>query len=477
MSNHQTLIEGIRKSRRKNGVTAYFDLDRTLISQYTAMGLLREQIASKQLSAVDALQLVVVALSTIRGTLAFEDALKTSALMLEGETEARLEGLANQAFCKHWNSAIYPEACDLILAHRGRGHRVVIISSATRYQVAPIAAELDVTDFLCSELETRDGVFTGELDGRPCWGEGKLEAAERDATQHGMSLDHCYFYSDAWEDLPLLERVGHPCALNPDRKLEEHSKKNSWPICHFTSRSRPGLEELIRTGLVWGSFAPALALGAISWLRDRSLQRAASTTFQQWSNLGLMFAGIRLNVSGHEHLWTHRPAIFVMNHQSLLDGFILPLLVQDELTAMGKKEASTLPVIGRTVEAAGFILFDRSDPKSAREACDRAAEKIRNGTSLLIAPEGTRSHTNRLKPFKKGAFHIALQTRVPIVPVVIRNATELWPRGSNFVRPGTVDVEVLPPVSTKNWKESTLQQHVNDVRKMFLKSLGQEELR
>jgi len=123
------------------------------------------------------------------------------------------------------------------------------------------------------------------------------------------------------------------------------------------------------------------------------------------------------------------------------------------------------------------IVHDVPGPHHQHRGRSATTAHATHGPPLLIAPEGTRSHTNRLKPFKKGAFHIALQTRVPIVPVVIRNATELWPRGSNFVRPGTVDVEVLPPVSTKNWKESTLQQHVNDVRKMFLKSLGQEELR
>jgi len=475
MPRHQHLLDSIHATPRDLAVTAYFDLDKTVIAGYSALTLMREQISQKQLSAVDVLQLFVVSLATLRGSLGFEDAMKTSALMLEGTSESSMRDLAASAYAKHWSKAIYPEAYELILAHRRRGHRVVIISSATRYQVEPIAEELGINEILCSELELRDGLFTGELDGRPCWGEGKLNAAEGDAAQHDTDLDHCFFYSDAYEDIPLLERVGHPRALNPDPKLEEHSQENDWPVCHFKSRSRPGIEEFLRTALVWGSFAPAVTLGAISWLRSRSIRNAAATTFQLWSDLGLLLAGIKVEVKGRKHLWSHRPAIFVMNHQSMLDGFVLPSLVRGEFTAMGKKEAGSAPLIGNTLEAAGFILFDRGNPEEARAACDRAAEKIREGVSLMIAPEGTRTQGNKLKPFKKGAFHIALQTRVPIVPVVIRNATELWPKGSNFIRPGTVYVEVLPPVSTRNWKEETLQQHVDDVRALYLKALGQEE--
>ena len=134
-----------------------------------------------------------------------------------------------------------------------------------------------------------------------------------------------------------------------------------------------------------------------------------------------------------------------------------------------------MPLIGRTMEAAGFILFDRSDPEAGRAACAQAADDIRNGYSLAIAPEGTRSYTGKLEPFKKGAFHVAMQTQVPIVPIVIKNAAAFWPRGENFVRPGTVDVEVLPPVSTDDWTLENLGERVDKLRGQFLRALGQEE--
>ncbi|MFO1425565.1 MAG: 1-acylglycerol-3-phosphate O-acyltransferase [Steroidobacteraceae bacterium] len=326
-----------------------------------------------------------------------------------------------------------------------------------------------------TELEVADGRFTGALQGRPCWGAQKLEAARRYLEQHKLAPRSAWFYTDAHEDLPLLEQVGHPVALNPDAKLTAVARRRGWPSARFTSRTRPGAEDLARTVLAFGSFLPALGLGALSWLRNRSMRKAASRTFQTWAELALVMSGIEMNVTGRQYLWMHRPAIFVFNHQSLLDGFILPALIQGQFTVMGKKEAGDVPLIGQTVQAAGFILFDRDDPQKAREAANRAAEMVRDGSSLLISPEGTRSHGNKLQRFKKGAFHIALQTRVPIVPVVIRNATELWPRGSNFLRPGTVDIEVLPPISTTDWKLETLQQHVDAVRALFLERLGQED--
>jgi putative phosphoserine phosphatase/1-acylglycerol-3-phosphate O-acyltransferase len=400
--------------------------------------------------------------------------MQAPAMMLAGEREETVQAIADRAFQKHWRSKIFPEAQDLIAAHRKRGHRVVILSSATRFQVAPIAREIEIDDVLCTELEVRDSVITGELGNRPCWGENKLHAAQEYVERIGANLKNCYFYTDAYEDLPLLERVGHPRAINPDAKLEAHFQARQWPVCHFTSRGRSSAEDVLRTVLMWGSFAPAAALGAFSWLRSRSVRQAASTTFQTWADFGLMMAGVELNVQGRKHLWEHRPAIFVFNHQSMMDGFILPALLQGAFTVMGKKEAGNIAVLRKTFEAAGFILFDRNDPKQAREACDRAAEQIRSGVSLLIAPEGTRSYGNRVQKFKKGAFHVALQTRVPIVPVVIRNATELWPRGANFPRPGTVEVEVLPPIPTTDWRAETLQLHVDEIRHLFLERLGQE---
>jgi putative phosphoserine phosphatase/1-acylglycerol-3-phosphate O-acyltransferase len=90
-----------------------------------------------------------------------------------------------------------------------------------------------------------------------------------------------------------------------------------------------------------------------------------------------------------------------------------------------------------------------------------------------MSPEGTRSITPKLAPFKKGAFHLAMQAGVPIVPIVIRNSSDIMPKGDLFYRPATVEVEILPPVDTSNWSVETIDKHVEMVRDMFLTTLGQ----
>ena len=218
--------------------------------------------------------------------------------------------------------------------------------------------------------------------------------------------------------------------------------------------------------------APAILTGKLArWLGAADSQRAALMSFTSYAENALDLGGVKLAVKNEKYLWEQRPAIFVINHQSILDGYIAPILVKRDYFMMGKMEAGDLPVLGQMLKDAGFILFDRTDREAAIAACDDAAERIRQGYSLCIAPEGTRSYSKRLEPFKKGAFHIALQTGAPIVPIVVKNATELWPRGQNFLRPGTLHIEVLKPIDTSDWTRDTLDVQLDDLYRKYLKAL------
>jgi putative phosphoserine phosphatase/1-acylglycerol-3-phosphate O-acyltransferase len=190
------------------------------------------------------------------------------------------------------------------------------------------------------------------------------------------------------------------------------------------------------------------------------------------SDLGLAVAGIDIDiVEGAEHLWSSRPCVFVFNHQSKLDTIVVAKLLRSDFTGVAKKEAANVPGFGQFFRLAGVAFIDRSNPAKAREALTPAIEKLRDGTSLVLAPEGTRSATPRLGPFKKGAFHIAMQAQVPMVPIVLRNVGELMWRGSQVLRPGTIEVCVLPPVDTDDWRRETITDHVAEVRGMFLDTL------
>jgi putative phosphoserine phosphatase/1-acylglycerol-3-phosphate O-acyltransferase len=198
-----------------------------------------------------------------------------------------------------------------------------------------------------------------------------------------------------------------------------------------------------------------------------------NTTMSLGSDAGLTLAGIKLNVTGQEHLWSHRPAVFIFNHQSWLDGMIVMKLLREDVTAVAKKEVSRQPVMGQIAWLMNMAFVDRGNTEQARAALTPVVERISEGYSLAISPEGTRSPTPRVGRFKKGAFHMALQAGVPIVPIVIRNAGQLLWRGSTVMRKGTVDIRVLPPIDVNAWTVENLGTHVDDVREQFVDTLAE----
>lgn len=186
----------------------------------------------------------------------------------------------------------------------------------------------------------------------------------------------------------------------------------------------------------------------------------------------LLAAGIDVDVQGREHLESPRPAVFLMNHQSELDPLVAGALIRHDATATGKKEARYDPRAGFLGWALDVVHFDRSDPVQARGASAELLRRVtEEGRSVLVAPEGTRSEGVLPGPFKKGAFHIAMDAGVPIIPIVMRNTGELMPRGGKTMHPGTVDVVVLPPIDTGGWSKATLQQHVDEVRARYVATL------
>jgi putative phosphoserine phosphatase/1-acylglycerol-3-phosphate O-acyltransferase len=147
-------------------------------------------------------------------------------------------------------------------------------------------------------------------------------------------------------------------------------------------------------------------------------------------------------------------------------------LLRERFTGVAKKEAANVPGFGQLFRLAGVAFVDRADSRKARAALAPAVEKIRTeGMSLVMAPEGTRSATPKLGPFKKGAFHIAMQAEVPVVPIVMRNVGEVMWRGAQTLRPGTIEVCVLPPVDTSAWRSKSVAEHANEVRELFVQTL------
>jgi putative phosphoserine phosphatase/1-acylglycerol-3-phosphate O-acyltransferase len=374
MPDYRSHLRSLRSMKSNKNRVAFFDMDRTLIAVYSAMPMLLEQLKAKQLSWTGAAQQVLMALGQSREVYDFEEVLDTAIGMLAGVSEQDFVRLGDRLFHKHLQKKLYVEAQELVDTHRQLGHQLVIVSSATRYQIAPVAEALDVDEVLCTELEVRDGVSTGVVKGKPRWAEGKLDAARDWSGQHGIKLDNAWFYSDGVEDLPLLNAVGHPVAVNPTRDLEDHARGAGWPVCKFRSRARPTLLDAARTGAMFGAMAPAILTGkAAKLLGAADSQRAALMSFTSYAENALDLAGVELEVKNEKYLWEHRPAIFVINHQSVLDGYLTPALVKRDYFMMGKIEAGDVPVLGQMLKDAGFILFDRTNREAAIAACDQAA--------------------------------------------------------------------------------------------------------
>jgi len=452
---------------------AFFDLDGTVVFDYSVASIVLERVLSGGVSARDAISQFLLLLGHgVSGT-PYSQMLEDAAEALVGVQEQEFVDLGERVFDKYLAGAIYPETRALIRAHQRRGHTVAIVSSATRYQVEPIARELGIEHILCNRFEVQKGEFTGEVCNPVVYAAGKRIVAEDLARQMQSSLAQCWFYSDGREDLPLLEAVGFPRPLNPDAELAIEARMRNWPIRHFNSRGFPGFREFVRTGLVYGAFFTAALQIVPTWILNQSRREAVNLAVTTWGELGSALAGIDIQIEGEQYLWARRPAVFLFNHQSAIDVLIIAKLLRRDFTAIAKQEIARNPLVGPVFRVADTVFVDRKNHDKAIEALRPVVRTLRHGLSVAIAPEGTRSAGDRLGPFKKGPFHIAMQAGVPVVPIVIHNAADVLPKGGFFIRPSPVKVDVLPPVDTSLWTPQTVDQHLADVRDMFLETLGQ----
>ena len=468
MTLHQQLTEEIRTGPSGPRIGAFFDLDQTLFAGFSATPFTRDQFATGRLTPRDLADSLRATLSFTMGRTGFSAFVTATSAVYRGMAESVLEEAGQRVFENYLVTEIYPESRALVRAHQSAGHTVAIITSATRYQAEPVARELGIDHLLYTRLGVEDGILNGKVVKPTCYGEGKAIAGRSLAAKYDLDLDETYFYSDSHEDLPLFDIVGRPRPLNPNRKLAQIAKERQWPVRRFTSRGRPTMGDIARTGLLYGSLAPSVGFGLAAGLLNRSKREAINVMGSVWGDLAASAAGIDLRVEGQEHLWSHRPAVFIFNHQSGLELVLLLKLLRRDFTGIAKQEIRHNPIFGPLFQAAGAVFIDRSDTAKAIEALGPALEALRHGRSLIIAPEGPRTTTTAVGPFKKGAFHLAMDASVPVVPVVFRNVLDALPKGALVVRPAVVEAVVLPPVDTSHWTHDTLEDEISKVRESYI---------
>jgi len=164
--------------------------------------------------------------------------------------------------------------------------------------------------------------------------------------------------------------------------------------------------------------------------------------------LGLGLSGIRYRVDGREHVPRDRSAVYCSNHQSNVDPPVLFEAVHPRLHILYKAELESIPILARAFRYGGFIPIDRRNKEAAMRSIERGAASIRAGNSFLIFPEGTRSRTADLLPFKKGGFIMAIQAQAPIVPIAVQGGRASMRKGSWIIRPVTVSIRIGAPIES-----------------------------
>lgn len=183
-----------------------------------------------------------------------------------------------------------------------------------------------------------------------------------------------------------------------------------------------------------------------------------------WARSILWVSGVRVSVTGQANLLPGRSTIYMANHQSNYDIPVLMAALPVQFRWLAKAELFKIPVFGAGMKRCGYISIDRSNRQSAFDSLDRAAATIRNGTSVMIFPEGTRSHDGRIRPFKKGGFVLTVNAGVPIVPILISGTQSIMPKGKKLIRPRNVTLDILAPVGTAGYDRHNKDELMEQVR-------------
>ncbi|MBL4625176.1 MAG: 1-acyl-sn-glycerol-3-phosphate acyltransferase [Flavobacteriales bacterium] len=211
--------------------------------------------------------------------------------------------------------------------------------------------------------------------------------------------------------------------------------------------------------IFWGIWSAICMSGAIiSAVLTLNSKIALWMQKNIWVHGALFIPGAQLNITHNDSVDYSNPHVFVANHQSYIDIPAAIRAVDCPLYFIAKKELKWLPFLGWYVIATGMILIDRSNRKKAFKSLETAAKMIKGGKSILAFPEGTRSKNGELNKFKKGAFMLAIQAGVPIVPIAISGTETIFPATKMQLIPGKIKLTICDPISTEGYTKETVDE-------------------
>ncbi len=324
---------------------------------------------------------------------------------------------------------VQPYALATIAEHRDAGLPAVLATTTPFDLVEPLAEILGLDGVVATRYgEHGDGTYDGTIDGEFVWGRGKLRAVRSWAGANGVMVSKSWAYSDSWYDLPLLDAVAKPTAVNPDPRLRAMAMALRWPITQFTAP--PGVPKL-------GGLEPQTV--AMSFLRPE------------------FFPYARFDFAGIERIPQRGPALIVANHRSYFDPVAIVLTgakAGRPLRFLGKKEVFDAPLVGVLAKAAGGIRVDRAS--GSDEPLRAAVTALRAGDIVSLMPQGTiprgRAFFEPELKGRWGAARLAAMSGAPVIPVGIWGTEQVWPRSSrlpdvlNLTNPPNIRVRVGPAV-------------------------------
>ena len=194
-----------------------------------------------------------------------------------------------------------------------------------------------------------------------------------------------------------------------------------------------------------------------------------------WGRSILVVSRIKVSVEGLSNIDLAGPYIYMPNHQSNFDIPVLLGHLPVQFRWLAKMELFKIPIFGRAMRNAGYISIDRNHRESAFKSLEVAADKIKRGKSVLIFPEGTRSRDGKIRSFKKGGFVLAINSGVPIVPVVIKGTYTIMTKGKFRVNPGHVSMVINRPINTAAYSRETKERLMETVRSVICDGLENNE--
>ncbi len=239
------------------------------------------------------------------------------------------------------------------------------------------------------------------------------------------------------------------------------------------------MSPMIRSIYLWCVFGVINTLLWITFGILLTLLAASSRTIHfycavPWSKIIMWGAGVRAEIEGLSNIESDRGYIFIPNHLSFFDIFSLLACLSVDFKFILKQELMRIPVLGWSMRRAGYISIDRSSAAKTRLTFKRAVQRIKDGTSLIIFAEGTRSSDGILQPLKRGAFQLAIASGSPVVPVAIQGTREIMPKGSFKMQKGSIRIQVGTPVETTTYTKQTIPQLIDKVTETLRSMLGQK---